>query len=182
MGPASPELPFPSHYQRFVISTFAFVEPPGTAVLEGEVRGIPVNPCVGNASVLGTPHPNTPKPTPALTLLPAAQSLPVGKLLLGCSSRLGDVYGGPFMLGEPFWGSPGDAGIPGAPRCTFPAVPPCATWPSRSPAGPPASWECPHVSLGASRDLGRPRHAPLFPSQPVVPHRSAEVSGGQEDR
>ncbi|KAF4797529.1 zona pellucida glycoprotein 1 [Turdus rufiventris] len=37
MGPASPELPFPSHYQRFVISTFTFVEPPGMAVLEGEV-------------------------------------------------------------------------------------------------------------------------------------------------
>uniref|UniRef100_A0A8C0VA81 Zona pellucida glycoprotein 1 n=1 Tax=Cyanistes caeruleus TaxID=156563 RepID=A0A8C0VA81_CYACU len=37
MGPASPELPFPSHYQRFVISTFAFVETPGMAVLEGEV-------------------------------------------------------------------------------------------------------------------------------------------------
>ncbi|NXI01103.1 ZP1 protein, partial [Pachycephala philippinensis] len=37
VGPASPELPFPSHYQRFVVSTFAFVEPPGTAVLEGEV-------------------------------------------------------------------------------------------------------------------------------------------------
>ncbi|NXP34035.1 ZP1 protein, partial [Leiothrix lutea] len=37
MGPASPELPFPSHYQRFVISTFAFVEHPEMAVLEGEV-------------------------------------------------------------------------------------------------------------------------------------------------
>ncbi|NWI83126.1 ZP1 protein, partial [Dryoscopus gambensis] len=37
VGPASVELPFPSHYQRFVISTFAFVEPPHTAVLEGEV-------------------------------------------------------------------------------------------------------------------------------------------------
>ncbi|NXI06761.1 ZP1 protein, partial [Irena cyanogastra] len=37
MGPASPELPFPSHYQRFVLSTFAFVEHPGMAVLEGEV-------------------------------------------------------------------------------------------------------------------------------------------------
>ncbi|KAM4778585.1 zona pellucida sperm-binding protein 1 [Cyanocitta cristata] len=37
MGPASPELPFPSHYQRFVISTFAFVETSGMAVLEGEV-------------------------------------------------------------------------------------------------------------------------------------------------
>ncbi|NWV72572.1 ZP1 protein, partial [Dasyornis broadbenti] len=37
VGPASPELPFPSHYQRFVISAFTFVEPPGMAVLEGEV-------------------------------------------------------------------------------------------------------------------------------------------------
>ncbi|NXV04421.1 ZP1 protein, partial [Cettia cetti] len=37
VGPVSPELPFPSHYQRFVISTFAFVEPPRMAVLEGEV-------------------------------------------------------------------------------------------------------------------------------------------------
>ncbi|NXK21941.1 ZP1 protein, partial [Arenaria interpres] len=37
MGPASPQLPFPSHYQRFVISTFTFVEPPTMAVLEGEV-------------------------------------------------------------------------------------------------------------------------------------------------
>ncbi|KAM9223543.1 LOW QUALITY PROTEIN: zona pellucida sperm-binding protein 1 [Leptosomus discolor] len=36
-GPASPQLPFPSHYQRFVISTFTFVEPPSMAVLEGEV-------------------------------------------------------------------------------------------------------------------------------------------------
>lgn len=55
MGPASPELPFPSHYQRFVISTFTFVESPEMAVLEGEVRGIPMNPCweclsVGNPS------------------------------------------------------------------------------------------------------------------------------------
>ncbi|NXJ26792.1 ZP1 protein, partial [Dicrurus megarhynchus] len=37
VGPASPELPFPSHYQRFVISTFAFVESPSITVLEGEV-------------------------------------------------------------------------------------------------------------------------------------------------
>ncbi|NWR38940.1 ZP1 protein, partial [Tachuris rubrigastra] len=37
VGPASPELPFPSHYQRFVISTFTFVEPPEMAVMEGEV-------------------------------------------------------------------------------------------------------------------------------------------------
>ncbi|NWV65773.1 ZP1 protein, partial [Malurus elegans] len=37
VGPASLEMPFPSHYQRFVIYTFAFVEPPGMAVLEGEV-------------------------------------------------------------------------------------------------------------------------------------------------
>lgn len=38
VGPASPQLPFPSHYQRFAISTFTFVEPPSMAVLEGEVR------------------------------------------------------------------------------------------------------------------------------------------------
>lgn len=38
VGPASPQLPFPSHLQRFVISTFTFVEPPSMAVLEGEVR------------------------------------------------------------------------------------------------------------------------------------------------
>ncbi|KAJ7417364.1 zona pellucida glycoprotein 1 [Pitangus sulphuratus] len=38
VGPASPELPFPSHYQRFVISTFTFVEPPGMAMMEGEER------------------------------------------------------------------------------------------------------------------------------------------------
>ncbi|XP_061204460.1 zona pellucida sperm-binding protein 1 [Neopsephotus bourkii] len=37
VGPASPQVPFPSHYQRFVISTFTFVEPPSMAVLEGEV-------------------------------------------------------------------------------------------------------------------------------------------------
>ncbi|XP_033918188.1 zona pellucida sperm-binding protein 1 [Melopsittacus undulatus] len=37
VGPASPQLPFPSHYQRFIISTFTFVEPPSMAVLEGEV-------------------------------------------------------------------------------------------------------------------------------------------------
>ncbi|KAM6074668.1 LOW QUALITY PROTEIN: zona pellucida sperm-binding protein 1 [Chlamydotis macqueenii] len=37
VGPASPQLPFPSHYQRFVVSTFTFVEPPSMAVLEGEV-------------------------------------------------------------------------------------------------------------------------------------------------
>ncbi|NXS54982.1 ZP1 protein, partial [Brachypteracias leptosomus] len=37
VGPASPQLPFPSHYQRFALSTFTFVEPPSMAVLEGEV-------------------------------------------------------------------------------------------------------------------------------------------------
>ncbi|NXG49739.1 ZP1 protein, partial [Psilopogon haemacephalus] len=37
VGPASPQLPFPSHYQRFAISTFTFVEPPSMASLEGEV-------------------------------------------------------------------------------------------------------------------------------------------------
>ncbi|NXG37810.1 ZP1 protein, partial [Dromaius novaehollandiae] len=37
VGPASPQLPFPSHYQRFVVSTFTFVESPSMAMLEGEV-------------------------------------------------------------------------------------------------------------------------------------------------
>ncbi|XP_054246770.1 zona pellucida sperm-binding protein 1 [Indicator indicator] len=37
VGPASPQVPFPSHYQRFAISTFTFVEPPSMAALEGEV-------------------------------------------------------------------------------------------------------------------------------------------------
>ncbi|EOA99575.1 Zona pellucida sperm-binding protein 1, partial [Anas platyrhynchos] len=32
VGPASPQLPFPSHYQRFVVSTFAFVDTPSMAV------------------------------------------------------------------------------------------------------------------------------------------------------
>lgn len=44
VGPASPQLPFPSHYQRFVVSTFAFVDTPAMAVLEGEVRGGGVGP------------------------------------------------------------------------------------------------------------------------------------------
>ncbi|NXJ09482.1 ZP1 protein, partial [Odontophorus gujanensis] len=38
VGPATLQLPFPSHYQRFAISTFAFVDTPSTVVLEGEVR------------------------------------------------------------------------------------------------------------------------------------------------
>lgn len=44
VGPATPQLPFPSHYQRFVISTFTFVEPPSMAVLEGEVGGPAASP------------------------------------------------------------------------------------------------------------------------------------------
>lgn len=186
MGPASPELPFPSHYQRFVISTFAFVEPPRMAVLEGEVRGIPLNPYVGNTSVLGVSNPNTPRPTPALSSLSAAHNpflLRSPRCFWEVPQSLGMLFGGGlFRLGDPFWGSPGEAGIPVAPRCTSPAAPPCATWPSRSPVAPPASWECPHVSLGASRGLGRPLRVPLFPSQPAAPHRSTEVSGRQEHR
>lgn len=78
VGPASPQLPFPSHYQRFVISTFTFVEPPSMAVLEGEVRGGPGIPCSiapGGLTMdfrhpwsspwLASPHPNTPKPHPS---------------------------------------------------------------------------------------------------------------------
>lgn len=37
VGPATLQMPFPSHYQRFAISTFAFVDSPATVVLEGEV-------------------------------------------------------------------------------------------------------------------------------------------------
>ncbi|XP_062433666.1 zona pellucida sperm-binding protein 1 [Rhea pennata] len=37
VGPASLQLPFPSHYQRFIVSTFTFVEAPSMATLEGEV-------------------------------------------------------------------------------------------------------------------------------------------------
>lgn len=57
VGPASPQLPFPSHYQRFVVSTFAFVDTPSMAVLEGEVScgGVgPRAPRVGVPSLCGT--------------------------------------------------------------------------------------------------------------------------------
>lgn len=37
MGPASSELPFPTHHQRFVLSTFAFVDSTSQTVLEGLV-------------------------------------------------------------------------------------------------------------------------------------------------
>ncbi|CAM5149326.1 unnamed protein product [Natator depressus] len=37
VGPASSELPFPTHHQRFVLSTFAFVDSASQVVLEGEV-------------------------------------------------------------------------------------------------------------------------------------------------
>uniref|UniRef100_A0A8C8SCY4 Zona pellucida sperm-binding protein 1 n=1 Tax=Pelusios castaneus TaxID=367368 RepID=A0A8C8SCY4_9SAUR len=37
MGPASSELPFPTHHQRFVLSTFAFVDSASQMVLEGLV-------------------------------------------------------------------------------------------------------------------------------------------------
>ncbi|KAM6408282.1 LOW QUALITY PROTEIN: uncharacterized protein O9250_008368 [Rhynochetos jubatus] len=57
VGPATPQLPFPSHYQRFVISTFAFVEPtPSTAVLEGEVYIS----CSASACHLAQPEPCRP--------------------------------------------------------------------------------------------------------------------------
>lgn len=36
--------------------------------------------------------------------------------------------------------------VTAARRCTSCAAPPCATWRSPSPAGPPASWPCPPVS------------------------------------
>ncbi|XP_064278769.1 zona pellucida sperm-binding protein 1 [Passer domesticus] len=102
MGPASPELPFPSHYQRFVISTFAFVEPPGMAVLEGEVY-------------------------------------------ISCSASV-------CHLAQP------------------------------EPCRPSCQLAVPSRESGSLQALGRPLHVPLFPSQPAVPHRSTEVSRGQEDR
>ncbi|CAM4687636.1 unnamed protein product [Lepidochelys kempii] len=37
MGPASSELPFPTHHQRFILSTFAFVDSAAQMVLEGLV-------------------------------------------------------------------------------------------------------------------------------------------------
>ncbi|CAM5119689.1 unnamed protein product [Eretmochelys imbricata] len=37
VGPASSELPFPTHHQRFVLSTFAFVDSASQVALEGEV-------------------------------------------------------------------------------------------------------------------------------------------------
>nr|XP_056707976.1 zona pellucida sperm-binding protein 1-like [Euleptes europaea] len=37
LGPASSELPFPTHYQRFIISTFTFVESGSQVVLDGLV-------------------------------------------------------------------------------------------------------------------------------------------------
>lgn len=38
MGPASSELPFPTHHQRFVLSTFVFVDSASQIVLDGLVR------------------------------------------------------------------------------------------------------------------------------------------------
>ncbi|XP_035182519.1 LOW QUALITY PROTEIN: zona pellucida sperm-binding protein 1 [Oxyura jamaicensis] len=56
VGPASPQLPFPSHYQRFVVSTFAFVETPSVTVLEGEVYIL----CSASVCHLAQPEPCRP--------------------------------------------------------------------------------------------------------------------------
>ncbi|XP_068541590.1 zona pellucida sperm-binding protein 1 isoform X1 [Anas acuta] len=56
VGPASPQLPFPSHYQRFVVSTFAFVDTPSMAVLEGEVYIL----CSASVCHLAQPEPCRP--------------------------------------------------------------------------------------------------------------------------
>ncbi|OXB71179.1 UNVERIFIED_CONTAM: hypothetical protein H355_011178 [Colinus virginianus] len=56
VGPATPQLPFPSHYQRFAISTFAFVDTPSTAVLEGEVYIL----CSASVCHLSQPEPCRP--------------------------------------------------------------------------------------------------------------------------
>uniref|UniRef100_A0A8D0ELW6 Zona pellucida glycoprotein 1 n=1 Tax=Strix occidentalis caurina TaxID=311401 RepID=A0A8D0ELW6_STROC len=69
VGPASPQLPFPSHYQRFVISTFTFVEPPSMAVLEGEVYIS----CSASVCHLAQPEPCRPScPQAAARLSPKA--------------------------------------------------------------------------------------------------------------
>ncbi|XP_065611853.1 zona pellucida sperm-binding protein 1 [Cyrtonyx montezumae] len=56
VGPATLQLPFPSHYQRFAISTFAFVDTPSTVVLEGEVYIL----CSASVCHLSQPEPCRP--------------------------------------------------------------------------------------------------------------------------
>ncbi|XP_072194118.1 zona pellucida sperm-binding protein 1 [Excalfactoria chinensis] len=56
VGPATPQVPFPSHYQRFAISTFAFVDSPATVVLEGEVYIL----CSASVCHLSQPEPCRP--------------------------------------------------------------------------------------------------------------------------
>uniref|UniRef100_A0A663EYA6 Zona pellucida glycoprotein 1 n=1 Tax=Aquila chrysaetos chrysaetos TaxID=223781 RepID=A0A663EYA6_AQUCH len=226
VGPASPQLPFPSHYQRFVISTFTFVEPPSMAVLEGEVRGgarraLQHRP--GGLTVdfggpwsspwLASPHPNTPKTHPSTfpeqtpppswlccrgagtALLPRSCSAPRPRARNGNGEPMLLGVGGSLGLGAPSPGPPApsaaDSGPPVVFRCTSRAALLFATWHSRSPAGPPASWECLHVSLGAAGSRlppqqpvtvwGGPPPAPAFHAKLLALPRSASVSGGQED-
>nr|CAC16087.1 zona pellucida protein 1 [Gallus gallus] len=56
VGPATLQLPFPSHYQRFAISTFAFVDSPSMVVLEGEVYIL----CSASVCHLSQPEPCRP--------------------------------------------------------------------------------------------------------------------------
>ncbi|XP_031470026.1 zona pellucida sperm-binding protein 1 isoform X1 [Phasianus colchicus] len=56
VGPATLQLPFPSHYQRFAISTFAFVDSPSMVVLEGEVYIM----CSASVCHLSQPEPCRP--------------------------------------------------------------------------------------------------------------------------
>ncbi|KAM9555609.1 zona pellucida sperm-binding protein 1 [Guaruba guarouba] len=77
VGPASPQLPFPSHYQRFVISTFTFVEPPSMAVLEGEV----VISCSASVCHLAQPEPC--RPSCQLGLPSRARRSPGAKRSIG---------------------------------------------------------------------------------------------------
>ncbi|KAM9015750.1 zona pellucida sperm-binding protein 1 [Ara ararauna] len=77
VGPALPQLPFPSHYQRFVISTFTFVEPPSMAVLEGEV----VISCSASVCHLAQPEPC--RPSCQLGLPSRARRSPGAKRSIG---------------------------------------------------------------------------------------------------
>lgn len=131
---------------------------------------------------LASPHPNTPKPHPSTF----PEQPPPGwlwsrgagtALLLRCCSapwpRAHNSNGEPMLLGvggslglgAPSPGPPAplaaDSGPPVVFRCTSHAALLFATWHSPSPAGPPASWECLQVSLGAAGSR-------LPPQQPVT--------------
>lgn len=157
VGPASPQLPFPSHYQRFVISTFTFVEPPSMAVLEGEVGG-----GGGQARPTASPRglvvdlrgpwwsPSSQHPSAANPLGAHGEPTLLGKGLGWWWGALCSFSGAPPAP------SAAEAGPLVPSRSTSHAALPCATSHSPSPAAPPASWECPPVRLGAAGSCSPP--------------------------